>query len=63
MQQQAGEIMARPIALVGHMHTCPIHGRGPVLNPGQASVRFNGIPLAVEGGHMNRHGKRTPVSE
>ncbi|WP_175496468.1 PAAR domain-containing protein [Paracoccus halophilus] len=55
--------MARPIALVGHMHTCPIHGRGPVLNPGQASVRFNGIPLAVEGGHMNRHGKRTPVSE
>ncbi len=42
--------MSKPIALIGHPHTCPIHGGGPVLNPGQLLVRFNGIPLAVEGG-------------
>lgn len=42
--------MGKPVALVGHAHTCPIHGGGPVMNPGQAFVRFNGIPLAVEGG-------------
>ena len=42
--------MGRPIALLGHQHTCPIHGGGPVMNPGQTLVRFNGIPLAVEGG-------------
>ncbi|MBK4218245.1 PAAR domain-containing protein [Paracoccus caeni] len=43
--------MGKPIALVGHLHSCPIHGGGPVMNPGQAFVRLNGIPLAVEGGH------------
>ncbi len=42
--------MGKSVALVGHLHTCPIHGGGPVMNPGQAFVRFNGIPLAVEGG-------------
>ena len=42
--------MPRPIALLGHGHTCPIHGGGPVMNPGQTWVTFNGIPLAVEGG-------------
>lgn len=42
--------MGKPIALVGHPHTCPIHGGGPVMKPGQVFVRFNGIPLAVEGG-------------
>lgn len=41
--------MGRPVALVGHHHTCPIHGGGPALSPGQTLVRFNGIPLAVEG--------------
>lgn len=43
--------MGRPIALLGHAHTCPVHGGGPVINPGQVLVRFNGIPVAVEGGH------------
>lgn len=42
--------MPKPIALLGHAHSCPIHGGGLVINPGQALVRFNGIPLAVEGG-------------
>lgn len=42
--------MSRPIALLGHAHTCPVHGGGPVLDPGQVLVRFNGIPVAVEGG-------------
>lgn len=43
--------MTRPIALIGHFHSCPIHGGGPVIYPGQMMVRFNGIPIAVEGGH------------
>ncbi|MBC9246045.1 PAAR domain-containing protein [Paracoccus sp. 11-3] len=42
--------MGKPIALLGHLHICRIHGGGPVLSPGQAFVRFNGIPLAIEGG-------------
>lgn len=42
--------MPRPVSLVGHAHTCPIHGGGPVAVPGQTFVRFNGVPLAVEGG-------------
>ncbi len=42
--------MPKPIAHLGHLHSCPIHGGGTVLNPGQVFVRFNGIPLAVEGG-------------
>lgn len=49
--------MPKPIAHLGHMHSCPMvdpgpkpHVGGPVVNPGQAFVRFNGIPLAVEGG-------------
>lgn len=49
--------MPRPIALQGHMHVCPMidpgprpHVGGPVADPGQTLVRFNGIPLAVEGG-------------
>ena len=43
--------MGRPIALLGHQHTCPIHGGGPVMNPGQTLVRFNGIPLAGRAGN------------
>lgn len=42
--------MGQPIALLGHMHTCPVHGGGPVVNPGQVLVRYNGIPVAVVGG-------------
>ena len=42
--------MTRPIALIGHFHSCPVHGGGPVIDPGQMMVRFNGIPIAVEGG-------------
>ena len=40
----------KPIAHIGHQHICPVHGGGPVALPGQVHVRFNGIPLAVEGG-------------
>lgn len=49
--------MTKPIALVGHAHVCPRidpgpkpHIGGPVTNPGQSHVKFNGIPVAVEGG-------------
>lgn len=42
--------MGRPVALLGHLHSCPLHGGGPVSNPGQTFVRFNAIPIAVEGG-------------
>ncbi|MFQ6554316.1 PAAR domain-containing protein [Aestuariibius insulae] len=49
--------MSKPISLLGHMHVCPKvdpgpkpHVGGPVIDPGQTLVRFNGIPLAVEGG-------------
>lgn len=49
--------MPRPIALVGHMHICPKvdpgpkpHVGGPVQGAGQSLVKFNGIPVAVEGG-------------
>lgn len=55
--------MPRPIAHLGHAHTCPIHGGGPVVNPGQTLVRFNGIPLAVEGGQcVCPHGPDPMVS-
>lgn len=50
--------MSKPVALVGSMHVCPKvdagpkpHVGGPVVNAGQSHVRFNGIPIAVEGGH------------
>lgn len=49
--------MPRPIALLGHSHACPLvdpgpkpHVGGPITNAGQSLVRFNGIPVAVEGG-------------
>lgn len=49
--------MGKPVALQGHMHACPKvdpgpkpHVGGPVTDPGQSHVTFNGIPLAVEGG-------------
>lgn len=47
-----GSDLPRPVATLGHMHTCPIPGHvgGPVIVPGQSHVRFNGIPLAVQGG-------------
>lgn len=45
--------MSKPIALLGHFHACPIHGGGPVVNPGQTFVRYNGIPLAVKGGQCS----------
>lgn len=49
--------MSRPIAHLGHMHVCPMvdpgpkpHVGGPVIDAGQTLVKFNGIPIAVEGG-------------
>lgn len=47
--------MPRPVALLGHNHICPAydgkpHVGGPVIAPGQVHVRFNGIPVATEGG-------------
>jgi uncharacterized Zn-binding protein involved in type VI secretion len=49
--------MPKPIALLGHMHVCPKvdpgprpHIGGPVIDAGQSLVKFNGIPVAVEGG-------------
>ena len=49
--------MPKPIALLGHMHVCPKvdpgprpHIGGPVIDAGQSLVKFNGIPIAVEGG-------------
>lgn len=49
--------MGKPIALAGHMHVCPKvdpgpkpHVGGPVTSAGHSFVRFNGTPLAVEGG-------------
>ncbi len=49
--------MAKPVSLLGHMHVCPVidpgpkpHVGGPVVNPGQAFVRVNGIPMATVGG-------------
>lgn len=49
--------MGQPICLQGHMHVCPMvdpgpkpHLGGPIVSSGQSFVRFNGIPLAVEGG-------------
>ena len=49
--------MSKPMALQGHMHVCPKiepgprpHVGGPVANAGQSHVKFNGVPVAVEGG-------------
>lgn len=49
--------MPKPIAHLGHMHSCPMvdpgpkpHVGGPITNPGQSFVRLNGVPLAVSGG-------------
>ena len=49
--------MPKPIATIGHMHVCPKvdpgpkpHVGGPVIDAGQSFVRFNGVPIAVEGG-------------
>lgn len=49
--------MGKPTALAGHMHVFPKvdpgpkpHVGGPVISAGQSFVRFNGVPLAVEGG-------------
>jgi uncharacterized Zn-binding protein involved in type VI secretion len=46
----------RPIALVGHHHVCPAvepgpkpHVGGPIAQPQQSFVRFNGVPVAVRG--------------
>lgn len=45
--------MSKPIALLGHMHVCPKprHYGGPIVNAGQSTLRVNGVPVAVEGGH------------
>jgi len=36
------------IALIGHEHTCPLHGGGPVLT-GDSTLTVNGIPAALVG--------------
>lgn len=42
---------AKPVALLGHLHTCPKkRSGGPITSAGQSHVRVNGIPIAVEGG-------------
>ena len=43
----------KPIALLGHTHTCKgtkrsVHKNGPIIS-GQAKVTVNGIPVAVVG--------------
>ncbi|REE17373.1 MULTISPECIES: PAAR domain-containing protein [unclassified Paraburkholderia] len=35
----------RPIALVGHLHSCPMHGFGTVIS-GASSVTVNGRAVA-----------------
>ena len=47
----------QPAARIGDMHVCPMidpgpkpHVGGPVVNPGQAFVRVNGLPMATVGG-------------
>lgn len=42
--------MGRPVATLGDMHTCPLHGGGPILDPGQTGVTIDGLPVAVVGG-------------
>ena len=49
--------MSKPIAVLGSMHVCPKidpgpkpHVGGPVMDAGQSFVKFNGLPVAVEGG-------------
>lgn len=42
--------MTKFFATLGDLHSCPIHRGGPILDPGQAHVRLNGVPIAVEGG-------------
>ena len=49
--------MPMPISLLGHNHVCPVidpgpkpHVGGPIVQPGQAFVRFSGIPWAVVSG-------------
>ena len=46
---------SKPVAILGMMHVCPKlsprpHIGGPIISAGQSHVKFNGIPLAVEGG-------------
>lgn len=48
---------SKPVALMGDLHTCPAvapgptpHVGGPVVSPGQATVRVNGRPVAVVSG-------------
>ncbi len=38
--------MGRPAARITDMHTCPIHGGGPILPPGCPTVLIGGLPAA-----------------
>lgn len=38
----------KPIVLVGHRHSCPIHGNGTVIS-GASSANINGRPIARVG--------------
>lgn len=49
--------MGKPTCVLGSQHVCPVvdpgpkpHVGGPVVSPGQSFVKYNGLPLAVEGG-------------
>ncbi|TPN82748.1 PAAR domain-containing protein [Aquimarina algicola] len=47
--------MAKPIAVVGSMHTCPMHSGstphvgGPITGPGATGVTINGQPISLQG--------------
>ncbi|MBN3824848.1 hypothetical protein G3O00_14650 [Burkholderia sp. Ac-20384] len=42
----------KPVVLVGHRHSCPLHGEGTVTS-GAASFNLNGRPVACVGDHTS----------
>jgi len=49
--------LGKPLTILGNMHVCPKvdpgprpHIGGPIVDAGQKHVKFNNIPIAVEGG-------------
>jgi uncharacterized Zn-binding protein involved in type VI secretion len=45
---QQPNIMGKPVARVGDLCTCPIHGACPIVE-GDANWTIDGIPVALEG--------------
>ncbi|WP_366872529.1 PAAR domain-containing protein [uncultured Roseobacter sp.] len=41
--------MSKPLALLGHDHTCPRRGHrgGPIVSTGQSYVTVDGVPIAT----------------